>query len=213
MRISVRRWQVLARSSAPRPDLVDGAVSPRPLPEAPSEPACNVQELSRLELADRLAQGGYSLSLLELAQLVEKPLKQLETKAESTDLEGLDGRAPGGRAVGPCNVARQDQNSPEPEHVAVLFGRPGQRAISAASALAWPGLGGVWTTVWMLNSVAHCPRALGQAEAGAAAGRCQPSTVLDGVAADLQRRDLNQAPGTSAVWLPLPQPGGFGGGV
>ena len=39
--------------------------------------------LSRLELADRLAQGGYSLSLLELAQLVEKPLKQLETKAES----------------------------------------------------------------------------------------------------------------------------------
>ena len=37
----------------------------------------------RQELADRLAQGGYSLSLLELAQLVEKPLKQLETKRES----------------------------------------------------------------------------------------------------------------------------------
>ena len=34
-------------------------------------------------LADRLAKGGYSLSLLELAQLVEKPLKQLETKQES----------------------------------------------------------------------------------------------------------------------------------
>ena len=42
-----------------------------------------LQLLSRLQLADRLAQGGYSLSLLELAQLVEKPLKQLETKRES----------------------------------------------------------------------------------------------------------------------------------
>ena len=53
--------------------------------EAPSEvaPKPLLQLLSRLELADRLAQGGYSLSLLELAQLVEKPLKQLETKAES----------------------------------------------------------------------------------------------------------------------------------
>ena len=48
-------------------------VAPKPL----------LQLLSRLELADRLAQGGYSLSLLELAQLVEKPLKQLETKRES----------------------------------------------------------------------------------------------------------------------------------
>jgi ribonuclease HI len=37
-----------------------------------------VQLLSRLELADRLADGGFSLSLLELAQLVELPLKQLE---------------------------------------------------------------------------------------------------------------------------------------
>ena len=54
-------------------------------PEAPSEmaPKPLLQLLSRLELADRLAQGGYSLSLLELAQLVEKPLKQLETKRES----------------------------------------------------------------------------------------------------------------------------------
>ena len=53
--------------------------------EPPSEvaPMPLLQLLSRLELADRLAQGGYSLSLLELAQLVEKPLKQLETKAES----------------------------------------------------------------------------------------------------------------------------------
>ena len=38
--------------------------------------------LSRLELADRLATGGYSLSLIELAQLVEQPLRQLESRSE-----------------------------------------------------------------------------------------------------------------------------------
>ena len=38
------------------------------------------QLLSRLELADRLATGGYSLSLMELAQLVEQPLRQLEAR-------------------------------------------------------------------------------------------------------------------------------------
>ena len=42
-----------------------------------------VQLLSRLELADRLADGGLSLSLVELAQLVEFPLKQLEQRRES----------------------------------------------------------------------------------------------------------------------------------
>ena len=36
------------------------------------------QLLTRLELADRLAEGDYALSLMELAQLVEKPLKTLE---------------------------------------------------------------------------------------------------------------------------------------
>ena len=36
------------------------------------------QLLTRLELADRLAEGDYGLSLMELAQLVEKPLKTLE---------------------------------------------------------------------------------------------------------------------------------------
>ena len=62
-----------------------GLPSSNTAPEAPSEvaPKPLLQLLSRLELADRLAQGGYSLSLLELAQLVEKPLKQLETKRES----------------------------------------------------------------------------------------------------------------------------------
>ena len=38
------------------------------------------QLLSRLELADRLASGGYSLNVMELAQLVEQPLRQLETR-------------------------------------------------------------------------------------------------------------------------------------
>ena len=42
-----------------------------------------VQLLNRLELADRLADGGFSLSLVELAQLVELPLKQLEQRRES----------------------------------------------------------------------------------------------------------------------------------
>ena len=60
------------------------------LPSAAFSPAVAVQEdpaplplqqlLSRLELADRLASGGYSLSVMELAQLVEQPLRQLESK-------------------------------------------------------------------------------------------------------------------------------------
>ena len=39
------------------------------------------QLLSSLELADRLAGGGFSLSLVELAQLVEVPLKTLESRS------------------------------------------------------------------------------------------------------------------------------------
>jgi ribonuclease HI len=39
------------------------------------------QLLSRLELADRLAAGGFALSLVELAQLVEQPLRQLEQRS------------------------------------------------------------------------------------------------------------------------------------
>ena len=51
-------------------------------PAAPVDlaPAGLQQLLSRLELADRLAQGGYGLSLMELAQLVEMPLKTLEAR-------------------------------------------------------------------------------------------------------------------------------------
>lgn len=48
-----------------------------------SAPQQLLQLLNRLELADRLADGGFSLSLVELAQLVELPLKQLEQRRES----------------------------------------------------------------------------------------------------------------------------------
>jgi ribonuclease HI len=41
------------------------------------------QLLGRLELADRLARGGYALSLPELAQLVELPLRQLQERREA----------------------------------------------------------------------------------------------------------------------------------
>ena len=70
----------VAFSHAAQPDLALKQGSSEPAPEVAPKPL--LQLLSRLELADRLAQGGYSLSLLELAQLVEQPLKQLETKRE-----------------------------------------------------------------------------------------------------------------------------------
>ena len=51
-------------------------------PGGPHDPApvALTQLLSRLELADRLAAGGFSLSLVELAQLVQVPMKQLAEK-------------------------------------------------------------------------------------------------------------------------------------
>ncbi len=48
--------------------------------DADAAPAGLNRLLSRLELADRLAAGGYSLSLVELAQLVELPLRRLEER-------------------------------------------------------------------------------------------------------------------------------------
>ena len=45
-------------------------------------PAPLQELLSRLELADRLAAGGFSLQLTELAQLVEQPMRQLEQRKE-----------------------------------------------------------------------------------------------------------------------------------
>lgn len=71
-------------------------VAPTPAPAAPAPavraaaaPAAEVEDpaperlqqlLGRLELADRLALGGYGLSLAELAQLVEMPLRTLEAR-------------------------------------------------------------------------------------------------------------------------------------
>jgi ribonuclease HI len=61
-------------------------------------PAALQQLLTRLELADRLAAGGYGLSLTELAQLVEQPLKRLEARRQPwqwrdwTVLPAADGR-------------------------------------------------------------------------------------------------------------------------
>ena len=57
----------------------DGPAETEPDDQAP--PALQ-QLLTRLELADRLAAGGYGLNLAELAQLVEKPLKTLEARTQ-----------------------------------------------------------------------------------------------------------------------------------
>ena len=60
--------------------LADGG-APAPPPD-PAPPALQ-QLLSRLELADRLAEGGHGLSLVELAQLVEQPLRSLEQRSSA----------------------------------------------------------------------------------------------------------------------------------
>ena len=52
------------------------------LPLDPAPPALQ-RLLGRLELAERLAAGGHGLSLAELAQLVEMPLRSLETRSGS----------------------------------------------------------------------------------------------------------------------------------
>ena len=69
----------VAYSHNREPDLAAAAPAARQEVEDPA-PQPLQQLLSRLELADRLATGGYSLSLMELAQLVEQPLRQLEAR-------------------------------------------------------------------------------------------------------------------------------------
>ena len=63
--------------------LRDGERGPAEAPQAaaadPAPPAL-LQLLSRLELAERLAAGGHGLSLVELAQLVEQPVRSLEQR-------------------------------------------------------------------------------------------------------------------------------------
>jgi ribonuclease HI len=63
--------------------LADQAPAAAPPSAADLAPAGLQQLLTRLELADRLAERGYGLNLVELAQLVEMPLKQLEGKTEA----------------------------------------------------------------------------------------------------------------------------------
>jgi ribonuclease HI len=74
------------RPSAPLPSSPPGkAVQADPLPAAPSDPAPPAlgRLLERLEVADRLARGGYALNLVELAQLVDLPLRQLESRSSA----------------------------------------------------------------------------------------------------------------------------------
>jgi ribonuclease HI len=80
------------------PSLADAAPPADPAPVADLAPASLRQLLTRLELADRLAERAYGLSLVELAQLVEMPLKQLEGKTEAwTWRDWLVQPADGGR--------------------------------------------------------------------------------------------------------------------
>jgi ribonuclease HI len=74
------------RPSAPLPSSPPAkAVQADPLPAAPSDPAPPAlgRLLERLEVADRLARGGYALNLVELAQLVDLPLRQLESRSSA----------------------------------------------------------------------------------------------------------------------------------
>ena len=63
--------------------LAAGEVVAAPPPERDLAPASLQELLTRLELADRLAERGYGLSVVELAQLVQMPLRQLEGKTDA----------------------------------------------------------------------------------------------------------------------------------
>ena len=75
----------VAFSRGQRPPLASEGEGPAPAAAATAELAPPPLQalLTRLELAERLAQGGFALSLLELAQLVEMPLRTLETRSEA----------------------------------------------------------------------------------------------------------------------------------
>ena len=81
-RIAVAFSHGAAAADGAAPDLAVGvktSVAQAPL-ENDLAPLPLQQLLTRLELADRLADGAFSLTAIELAQLVEQPLKQLESK-------------------------------------------------------------------------------------------------------------------------------------
>ncbi|MFM7312742.1 MAG: ribonuclease H [Cyanobium sp.] len=62
-------------SAAPSGDAASGGVDPAPAPLQ--------QLLSRLELAERLERGRFALSVLELAQLVEIPVRTLQERRDA----------------------------------------------------------------------------------------------------------------------------------
>ncbi len=78
----VQQLQVVAEVPAtPAAPPAEPQAASAAAPTDPAPPALQ-QLLSRLELADRLAAGGYGLSLVELAQLVEMPLATLQKRQE-----------------------------------------------------------------------------------------------------------------------------------
>ena len=64
------------------PAAVDSSSVDPPSADAPA-PAALQQLLTRLELADRLAVGGFALSAVELAQLVEQPFTRLAERQDT----------------------------------------------------------------------------------------------------------------------------------
>lgn len=68
--------------TAATPASASAAPASEPVPPDPA-PAALVELLSRLELADRLARGGHALTLVELAQLLQLPLRSLEQRSEA----------------------------------------------------------------------------------------------------------------------------------
>ena len=75
-----------SKGTPPRLTRQKGSAASERLAEAvdvESAPAPLQQLLTRLELADRLAIGGYALSAVELAQLVEQPLTRLAEREDA----------------------------------------------------------------------------------------------------------------------------------
>jgi len=75
------------RAQTPPPSVAPPSVAPPSAaptqPLADPAPASLQKLLTRMELADRLASGGYALTAVELAQLVEQPLNRLSERQGS----------------------------------------------------------------------------------------------------------------------------------
>lgn len=73
----------LGRPSQTAPSQLGGTADGPQMRADDLAPESLQQLLTRLELADRLAAGGYALSLVELAQLVEQPLTRLAERQQT----------------------------------------------------------------------------------------------------------------------------------